>query len=193
MSKGMKGYSGSSDEELVALALAEKSSGGGSPAAAELFRRYERAVYLTCWRYVGEHERALDLSQEVFLRAWQGLESYAGRSKFSSWLFAVSRNRCINEVKRVDLLADEGPDPDCIPASESGPDREVEERDGERRVLRLIGETLDPLEQKAIWLRCFERLPVDEVTRMLGIESRSGARGMLQTARRKLRAALEEG
>jgi len=49
------------------------------------------------------------------------------------------------------------------------------------------------MEQKAIWLRCFERLPIDEITGMLGIEAKSGARGMLQTARRKLKAALEEG
>lgn len=193
MSKGMSEYAGSTDEDLVARALAGRSSGGRNPAAAELFARYERAVYLCCYRYVGEHERALDLSQEVFLRAWQGLDSFAGRSKFSSWLFAVTRNRCINEVRRIDLLGDETPDPECIPAREAWPDRELEEREGEQRVLRLVRKTLDPVEQKAIWLRCFERLPVDEVTRLLGIESKSGARGMLQTARRKLKAALEEG
>lgn len=193
MSKEMREYSGSTDEELVAVARAGREAGGGGTAAAELFGRYERAVYLCCYRYVNDHERALDLSQDVFLRAWQGLESFAGRSKFSSWLFAITRNRCINEVRRVDLLHDEGIDPEYIPGREAWPDRELEEREGEEKVLRLVRETLDPLEQKAIWMRCFERLPVDEITRLLGIEVKSGARGMLQTARRKLKAALEEG
>ena len=46
-------------------------------------------------------------------------------------------------------------------------------------------------EQKAIWLRCFERVPIDEITRLLGIEASTGARGVLQRARRKLRTALD--
>ncbi len=192
MSKEMREYSGSTDEELVALAMGGRSSGNGRPAA-ELFGRYRKAVYICCFRYVNDHERALDLSQDVFLSAWQGMESFAGRSKFSSWLFAITRNRCINAVKRIDLLHDEGSDPEYIPGKEPWPDRELEEREGEEKVLRLVRETLDPMEQKAIWLRCFERLSIDEITGMLGIEAKSGARGMLQTARRKLKAALEEG
>jgi len=193
MSKEMREYSGSTDEELVALAMEGRSSGDGSPAAAELFGRYRKTVYICCFRYVNDHERALDLSQDVFMRAWQGMELFAGRSKFSSWLFAITRNRCINEVRRVDLLHDEGPDPEHIPGRGPWPDKELEEREGEEKVLRLVRETLDPMEQKAIWLRCFERLPIDEITRLLGIEAKSGARGMLQTARRKLKAAIEEG
>ncbi len=181
------------DEELVALARVGRSSGDGSPASAALFGRYRKAVYICCFRYVNDHERALDLSQDVFMRAWQGIESFEGRSKFSSWLFAITRNRCINAVKRVDLLHDEGTDPEYIPGKEPWPDRELEEREGEERILRLVRENLDSQEQKAIWLRCFERLPIDEITGMLGIEAKSGARGMLQTARRKLKAALEEG
>jgi DNA-directed RNA polymerase specialized sigma24 family protein len=43
-----------------------------------------------------------------------------------------------------------------------------------------------------LWLRCFEKVPVDEITRMLGITEASGARGVLQRARRRLRAALAE-
>ena len=48
----------------------------------------------------------------------------------------------------------------------------------------------DAREQEAIYLRCFERLPVDEITSLLSITGASGARGLLQSARRKLRAAL---
>jgi DNA-directed RNA polymerase specialized sigma24 family protein len=55
----------------------------------------------------------------------------------------------------------------------------------------LLREHLSPVEQEAIWLRCFERLPVGDVTRMLGLTHASGARSVLQSARGKLRAALE--
>jgi DNA-directed RNA polymerase specialized sigma24 family protein len=54
----------------------------------------------------------------------------------------------------------------------------------------LLRESLSPVEQQAIWLRCFERLPVDEVTRLLGLTTASGARSVLQSAREKLRRAL---
>jgi DNA-directed RNA polymerase specialized sigma24 family protein len=50
---------------------------------------------------------------------------------------------------------------------------------------------LEPQEQQAIWLRCVERMPVDDVTRILGVDGSSGARAVLQRARRKLRAAIE--
>jgi DNA-directed RNA polymerase specialized sigma24 family protein len=54
----------------------------------------------------------------------------------------------------------------------------------------LLRDTLSPLEQEAIWLRCFERLAVGDVTRILGLTHASGARSVLQSAREKLRAAL---
>ena len=192
MSNRKEEYGGLTDMELVNLARTGGVSGDGTPAAAELFGRYQRSVYLWCFRYVNDHEKALDLSQDVFLRALKGLESFAGRSRFSSWLFSITRNRCLNEVQRVDLLRDEGPDLDCIPSREPRPDGEFEQREGEERILHLLRVTLEPLEQKAIWLRCYERLQVDEITKVLDIKTRSGARGMLQTARRKLRAALKE-
>ncbi|MBN2070153.1 MAG: sigma-70 family RNA polymerase sigma factor [Candidatus Krumholzibacteriota bacterium] len=187
-------YGGLTDSELVGLARSGRDKGRGGDATAELLGRYQKAVYLWCFRYVSDHEKALDLSQDVFLRAIEGLDSFAGKSKFSSWLFSITRNRCLNEVRRVDLLGDgEGLDVEHLPGRFAGPDRELEEREGEARVLSLLNTALEPMEKKAIWLRCYERLPVDEITKLLGIETSSGARGMLQTARRKLRAVLEEG
>ena len=71
------------------------------------------------------------------------------------------------------------------------PDRALEQKLDEEAVLELIKKTLEPIEQEALWLRCFERVPVDEITDILKITATSGARGVLQTARRKLKAAME--
>ena len=64
-------------------------------------------------------------------------------------------------------------------------------------LLRILTDTLTPQEQEAIWLRWFERMPVDDITCALGLDTASGARGLLQAARRKLRVVLyrrdEEG
>ena len=54
----------------------------------------------------------------------------------------------------------------------------------------LLRDTLNPVEQQAIYLRCFERLSVGDVTRILGLSNVSGARSVLQSAREKLRRAL---
>jgi DNA-directed RNA polymerase specialized sigma24 family protein len=64
-------------------------------------------------------------------------------------------------------------------------------REEEVAMEALLRDHLSPVEQEAIWLRCFERLPVPEVTRLLGLTHTSGARSVLQSAREKLRAALE--
>jgi RNA polymerase sigma-70 factor (ECF subfamily) len=193
VSDNIAGITSHTDADLVKLINQGRDTAAGKAAAAELLGRYRRPVYVWCYRYVGEHEHALDLSQDVLMKAWQSLESFAGRSKFSSWLFAIARNRCLNEVRRVRLFDEDEPDFDRVADTQSNPARQLEEQEDEGRLIGLIKEALEPPEQKALWLRCFERLPVDEITQILEIESESGARGLLQTARRKLKAAIEEG
>jgi len=193
VSDNIAGITSHPDADLVKLINQGRDTAAGKVAATELLGRYRRPVYVWCYRYVGDHEHALDLSQDVLIRAWQSLESFAGRSKFSSWLFAIARNRCLNEVRRVKLFDADEPNFDRVADSQSNPARQLDEREDEERLIGLVKDTLEPLEQKALWLRCFERLPVDEITQILEIESVSGARGLLQKARRKLKAAIEEG
>jgi RNA polymerase sigma-70 factor (ECF subfamily) len=180
------------DADLVRTIRSGKNSDAGRAAANELLGRYRRAVYLWCFRYVRDHERALDLSQDVFLRAWRGLDAFGGRAGFSSWLFAITRNRCLDEVKRVDVFADDESDIEKLPAVGANPALQLEERESEEEIYELMITALEPLERWTLWLRCFERMPVDEISRVLGIDQASGARGILQKARRKLRAALGE-
>jgi RNA polymerase sigma-70 factor (ECF subfamily) len=180
------------DEALVQAAQEDRESPSSRAAAAELLGRYDKAVYVWCFRYVKDHERALDLAQDVLINAYRGLGSFAGKSKFSSWLFSIARNRCLNEVQRVSLLVDEEADLETVPSGAKNPDVDIEEEESRDRLLNLIRKALDPLEQRALWLRCFERVSVDEITRLLDIDASTGARGILQRARRKLRAAIEQ-
>jgi RNA polymerase sigma-70 factor (ECF subfamily) len=181
------------DLDLVQAIQAGGNAAFCRAAAEELFARYRKRVYLLCYRYVKSHERALDVSQDVLLRAYERLDSFDARSEFSCWLFAIARNRCLNVLRSVSLWHDDGNDPELVPDSGARPDRQIEEKEEEERILELIRNALDPVEQKALWLRCFEKVPVDEITELLGIEAASGARAVLQKARRKLRAAMGEG
>ena len=178
------------DEHLLRIAQGEGDAARRRAAATELVTRYRDAVYLWCFRYTRDRDHALDLSQDVMATVWEKIGTFEGRSKFSSWLFAVTRNRCIDATRRVDLLEDEfelGEIRDPSPL----PDAMLEAGRDEDWLLRTIRAELEPQEQQAIWLRCVERMPVDDVTRILGVDGASGARAVLQRARRKLRAALE--
>jgi RNA polymerase sigma-70 factor (ECF subfamily) len=186
----LRSNSSHDDESLLRLARSDGDPARRRDASAELLLRYRDAVYGWCLRYTRDPDRALDLSQDVMLTAWEKIGSFEGRSKFSSWLFAVTRNRCIDASRRIDVLADDEiaddhPDPSPLPDAIA-----LDGRD-EDRLLELIRRELDHEEQKAIWLRCIERMPVEEITVVLGVSGVSGARALLQKARRKLRAALD--
>jgi len=182
-----------SEDKLVRIACAGPGSPKSREAAAELLGRYQEAVFLKAYGYVKDRDRAMDIAQDVLLAAYQKIGTYKAKSRFSAWLFAITRNRCLNEMKRVGFLEDSGLDPDWTPDGNPGPDIIVEQLDSEDRFFQLIRETLDPVEQRAVWLRYHECVPVDEITRLMGIQPSSGARGVLQTARRKLKKAISRG
>jgi RNA polymerase sigma-70 factor (ECF subfamily) len=178
------------DAELLDRIREPAGHGDEQVAASVLFGRYRDRVYQWCVRRVRDHEQAMDLAQEVLIGAYRKLDSFDGRSSFSSWLFAITRNRCLNALRRPPLFDASAPDPDALADRQRGPDRALEEREAEERLLALIARHLDPVEQEVLWLRCFERMPVDAISVTLGIDQASGARGILQRARRHLRAAL---
>ena len=175
------------DEELVTH---WRGAGAGEPhpAAAELLGRYRVRVYRWCRSYVHDHDLALDLAQDVMVRVFEGIGALRGR--FGPWIFMVVRNCCLGEIRKLQVRAGEAVDPDTLPHGGRDPEQAWLEQMAEDRFLALLTSVLDPVEQEAISLRCFEKMPVDLITGALGIATGSGARGVLQSARRKLRAAL---
>jgi RNA polymerase sigma-70 factor (ECF subfamily) len=178
------------DDELLARFRRDPEGSEGRRAAGELLARYRGRVYAWCYRVVGDHDRALDLSQDVLLKAWRSLAAFAGRSRFSSWLFSIARNECLTAVRPKSMRADPHADPLELLIEHEDPPAWLASREEEAAMEALLRDHLSPVEQEAIWLRCFERLPVPEVTRLLGLTHASGARSVLQSAREKLRAAL---
>ncbi len=180
------------DEDLVRAYQRDPTGTDGRAAAEALFERYWERVYLWCHRRAGHHETARDLAQDVLLSAYQALVSFEGRCLYSSWLFTIMRNRCCRSLRRPSLLRDEEVEVDRLAGGATPADASLAEQEDEEEVLRLICTHLNPTEQAALWLRVMERLPVEEITRRLEISTTSGARGVLQSGRRKLRAALDQ-
>jgi len=174
-----------SDRELLDRTRASLGSTAARAAAGELLRRYRRPVYLWCFRYVGEHERALDMAQDVLLAAYQRMGEFEGRAAFSSWLYAIARNRCLNEIRRDDQWTDV--DPDSLIDEGNRFDERLEAEIQSEKLVELAARVLDDEERKAIWLRYVDLMSVDQITAVLKLDHKSGARAVLQRARRKLR------
>src|SRR5229473_4609380 len=91
----------SADPSLAALderALVEACLSNQPGAFDLVVERHRRSVYQLCYRFVGNHEDASDLTQDVFLRAFRGLRTFKGQSALGTWLYRIAVNVCLNRV-----------------------------------------------------------------------------------------------
>lgn len=181
-----------SDEALIAEYRHDPDGARGRRAVDALMGRWRGRVYLWAYRVMREREAALDVAQEALVQAYRALPRYEPRGRFSAWLFAIVHNRCITELRRRPPRVESDQVLDDLPADDTGPPVALERSEELERVLEAMDGALAPQERQALWLRAYEGMSVDDITRMLKIEGASGARGVLQQARLKLREALKE-
>jgi RNA polymerase sigma-70 factor (ECF subfamily) len=150
------------ERQLVAACLA-----GQREAFDIIVERHRRSVYHLCYRFVGNHEDASDLSQDVFVRAYKGLQRFRGQSSLSTWLYRIGVNVCLNRVsvkRPITEPIDARPHLD-----ERALDPAVELLRGERagEVRAAIAEL--PKKQRAtVILRVYHELSHEEIAGILG-------------------------
>jgi RNA polymerase sigma-70 factor (ECF subfamily) len=153
------------ERALVEACLANR------PGAFDLIvERHRRAVYSLCYRFVGNHEDASDLSQDVFLRAYRGLRNFRGQSALSTWLHRIGVNVCLNSVsakaslaKKVEPL-DEREFADV--GRESASDRMLKDERGVR--VRAAIAQLPRKQRATLILRMYHEMPHQEIATVLG-------------------------
>jgi RNA polymerase sigma-70 factor (ECF subfamily) len=101
------------------LAILRKAQRGDERAFSIIVRSYETPVFNYVLRLVGDRALAEDLTQEVFLRVYQGLPSFSLRSRFTTWMFQVTKNRVLDELRAVERR------PRTVLAIEDAPSLEV--------------------------------------------------------------------
>lgn len=185
---------GLTDEELVERWQAEGGHADAEPFLAELFRRHQTKVAAWCYQITGEVNSAADLAQEVFVRAFQGLQSFRKGSKFTTWLYSIARNRSLDELRskkrRVEETS-EGLLEDLSDWRTESIDSAIEQRQAADLMRQLVRESLDETENKVMILHYVDELPLDAITRLLGLTNTSGAKAYIVSARRKLKRAHE--
>jgi len=79
--------------------LMSRTAGGDELAFETLVRRHQTSVLNLVYRYVGDRTMARDLAQEVFIRVWRAAKRYEAKAKFTTWIYRITANLCLNELK----------------------------------------------------------------------------------------------
>ena len=148
------------DRETVAACQA-----GEREAFDRLVEKYQRDVYRLCYRYVNNHQDANDMAQEVFLKAYRALERFRGDSSFSTWLYRIAVNTCLNF--RASRKPEAGELPEALPDKAQGALERLERDERSRRVREAV--TRLPEKQRAtLILKIYHDLTHEEVAGILG-------------------------
>lgn len=186
-----RGFAAWSDEALAARAV----GGRDGPACSEVYRRYRKRVYLWCYRYTHDRDEAVDCAQEVFVRVFRGLGDFQRDAKLSTWIYTIARNYCLSLLaRRGRRWRERMENLDGCDVADSQPETRrlaLEHAESLQRLLAMASRQMDPRELEAFILHYREGLTVKEITRTLGCENLTGARALIQSARRKFRRLID--
>jgi len=181
------------------LALIRQAQAGDRPAFDALVRQYDQAVLRMVLRVAGSPDEASDLFQEVFLKVYRSLHHFRFESRFSTWLYRVVTNVCLDQLRRKKTRREVQP-----PAPEEGqpeyfhtladdratldPDRRLRSKEISERLAGAMAK-LTARERMVFELRHYEGLKLRVIGQMCGTTEET-AKNCLFRATQKLRVEL---
>jgi len=184
-------------EEQIDVVLVEGCRNGDSSAFEGSVRRYKDRIYNVVYRFLGNHEDAEEVAQEVFIRAYKGIQSFKGTAQVYTWLYSIAGNLARNKLrdgqrkgrnKGVSLEALESAGPGL---ASTGNAADIGAREHEmEEILQACLEELPEHYRMAFILRTFERLSYEEIADATGcpkgtVKSRLNQARMLLQKRMK--------
>jgi RNA polymerase sigma-70 factor (ECF subfamily) len=168
--------------------IVERYLAGDMTAFDELMIRYERQVYRVCYRFVNNRDDAMDLTQEVFIKAFEHLANFRRESSMKTWLYRIAMNHCINHVKKnarefVEIKENIG-------STRASVHSDMEERE-QREQFRTLVQRLPPKQKAILEMRIHEQLSYEEIATMSG-RSISTIKASVFFALEKLRKLVKE-
>lgn len=173
---------------------------GDAAAFAVLVEKYKQPVMNLAWRTLRDETEAEDLAQNVFVQAWKSAERYQATAKFSTWLFTIARNLCLNEIRRrvrhpaesLDQTREDDGEQPLLQVEDkrlaAAPD-EMLRGELERKVDEALG-ALPENQRLALALCKQEELSYEEIAAVLDC-SLSATKSLIHRARETLKARLK--
>ena len=187
------------NDEIPSEELMIRVAEGDENAFEALVLRHQTSVLNLIYRFIGDRTQAKDLSQEVFLRVWQAAKNYEAKAKFTTWVYRIASNLCLNELKSARRRK-------WFPFHRSDGDREnaIEETlsDGSptaedlllaKERTRKISEALQSLpanQRMALILKRYDDFSYQEIAKILNC-SVSAVESLLVRAKRTLQEKLK--
>ncbi len=153
--------------------LIEQCLAGDQVAWEQIVRQNWRKVFNVAYKFVGRHDEAEDLTQDIFLKIFKALKTFDRRANFQTWIISISRNLCIDHYRSVrkerQTIARDVDSSDLQPATtDRGPYAQAEHQDL-RAQLRQALETLPITLRTAVVLRDLQELSYQEIADRLGL------------------------
>ena len=170
--------------------LLKRCQDGDELAWEVLVRQHQGRICSIAYGYVGEQDEAMDLAQEIFIRVFKSLHTCTDPEKFQSWLVRISRNACIDHLRRrkarpplQDIPAEE-----MVALASGGPNPEDEWiRSSRQKLVHRALHRLSEINREIIVLKDIQGLPLEDISGMLDlplgtVKSRS-SRARIELAR----------
>jgi RNA polymerase sigma-70 factor (ECF subfamily) len=158
--------------------LLEKAKSGDVAAFEELIEAYQKKVFNLALRIIGNYDDAADLAQETFVRIFKAISNFKEQSSFSTWVYRITTNVCLDEIRKrknkkvvsidEDIHMDDGDMKRQVISEDPGPD-EAAERAEVRRVVNNAINRLPEDQRVVITLRDLHGMSYEEIAKILDL------------------------
>lgn len=150
--------------------LCRRAKKADKDATRELLKIYYADIYAYLRRLCGSRHDAEDLTQQTFLKAWSSLDGFAGRSRFSTWLYRIAHNTFLDWLRKNTVSAQSHTDQwwqECIDQN-PGPFANLAERQSAQRLYQAVDQ-LDEDKKHVVHLHYYQGLSLRETAKVLDI------------------------
>jgi RNA polymerase sigma-70 factor (ECF subfamily) len=188
------------DDNALITMIAGSHGESAHQALSVLYDRYGRLVYTIAYHVVGDSETAEEITQDAFVRVWEGADTYrADMAKVTSWLVSIARHRAIDELRRRGSRPEKNsvawPEDTDMESTEhmpimDGPENTVENAIQSRGIRQMVA-LLPPEQRQVLGLAYFKGMSHSQIAESLG-EPLGTVKSRIRTAMQRLRDTMVE-